>query len=295
MELRQLRYFAAVARVGSFLGAAEELAVAQPSLWRQVKALEVELGIRLFARSGRGVVITSAGLQLLPRVQAVLDQADQVRLLSGELARGRAGLVTIASAHPHIPRFLAPLVGGFHRIHPGVHVALHEVSGLPPVEQVLTGAVDFVTGLPRAEEALVGHRLGSVRLAVITSETHPWRHRAEISTSELRGVPVLTGGAESLTRRLLEPALREAGFDLDVALETGNATTLVAMAQAGLGVGVVADDNLAAYPASEWPALVDDYFPMETALYLYWADSMELAPAVRAFITHVTTGFSMQT
>ncbi|MFC7661379.1 LysR family transcriptional regulator [Pseudonocardia benzenivorans] len=54
MELRQLRYFAEVAHVGSFLGAADRLDVAQPSLWRQVKALEAELGVPLFERSGRG-------------------------------------------------------------------------------------------------------------------------------------------------------------------------------------------------------------------------------------------------
>lgn len=293
MELRQLRYFAAVARVGSFLGAAEELEVAQPSLWRQVKALETELGLRLFERSGRGVVITSAGSQLLPRVQVVLAQAGQVKTLSAELARGRAGLVTVASAHPHIPRFLAPLIGGFYRTHPGVHIALHESSGLPPLEQVLSGAVDFVTSLPQSTETLIGHRLGVVRLAVVTADDHPWRHRAEVSTSELRGVPVLTGGTDSLTRRLLEPALREAGFELDIVLETGNATTLVAMAQAGLGVGVIADDNLATHPASTWPHLVDQHYPMKSALYLYWSSSSSLTAPARAFSAHVTAAASV--
>ncbi|SFL31155.1 LysR family transcriptional regulator [Geodermatophilus ruber] len=287
MELRQLRYFAEVAHVGSFLGAAERLDVAQPSLWRQVKALEAELAVPLFERSGRGVVITSAGSQLLPRAEQLLAQAEAIRVLSGELAHGRAGVVSIGCAHPHVPRFLAPLIGRFHRTHPGVHVAVHESPGLPPVEQVLTGDVDFVTALPRSDEALAGHRLGEVQLIVVTAEDHPWRHRAEIPASELAGVPVLIGGPGSLTRRLLEPALREEGVVLNTALETGNAPTLVAMARAGLGVAVLADDNLALDPAGTWPVLVDERYPMTTPIWLYWARHRPLAPPVRAFARHV--------
>jgi DNA-binding transcriptional LysR family regulator len=287
VELRQLRYFTEVAHVGSFLGAAERLDVAQPSLWRQVKALEAELGVPLFERSGRGVVITSAGSQLLPRAEQLLAQTDAIRLLSGELAHGRSGVVTVACAHPHVPRFLAPLMGRFHQTHPGIHVAVHESAGLPSVEPVLFGGVDFVTGLPRTDERLCGHRLGDAQLVVVTADDHPWRRRTRIPAPDLAGVPVLTGGPDSLTRRLLEPALREGGLVLDIALETSNAPTLVAMARAGLGVAVLADDNLAADPASTWPVLVDKRYPMTAPIWIHWARQRPLAPPVRAFARHV--------
>ncbi len=292
MELRQVRNFAAVARVGSYLGAAAEQELPQPSLWRSVKALEGELGVALFERSGRGVRLTSAGQLLLPRVEQLLDRAEGISVLAAELAHGRAGVVSIACAHPHVPRFLAPLVGGFRRTHPGVHVAVHESSGLPPVEQVLNGDVDFVTALPRTDEGLAGHRLGDVRLVVVTSDDHPWRHRTEIPASDLAEVPVLTGGAGSLTRRLLEPALREGGFALDVTLETGNAPTLVAMARAGLGVAVLADDNLAADPVTIWPRLVDDRYPMTTPIWIYWARQRSPAPSAEAFARHIQRALS---
>lgn len=291
MELRQLRYFVEVVHVGSFLGAAERLEVAQPSLWRQVKALEAELGVALFERSGRGVVITSAGSQLLPRAEQLLAQAEGIRTLSTELARGRVGVVTIACAHPHVSHFLAPVIGRLHRAHPLIHVALHESSGLPPVEEVLTGDVDFVTALPRSDERLAGHRLGDARVVVITHEDHPWRDRREVPVSDLAGVPVLTGGPDSLTRRLLEPALREGGLVLDVALESGNTTTLVAMARAGLGVAVLADDNLTGTEeAAGWPVLVDERYPMTAPIWIYWARHRQLAPPVRAFAREVTGG-----
>lgn len=291
MELRQLRYFVEVVHVGSFLGAAKRLEVAQPSLWRRVKALEAELGVALFERSGRGVVITSAGSHLLPRAEQLLAQAEGIRTLSTELARGRAGVVTIACAHPHVSHFLAPVIGRLHRTHPLIQVALHESSGLPPVEQVLTGDVDFVTALPRSDERLAGHRLGDVRVVVITHEDHPWRGRREVPVSDLAGVPVLTGGPDSLTRRLLEPALREGGLVLNVALESDHTTTLMAMARAGLGVAVLADDNLSGTAeAAGWPALVDERCPMTAPIWIYWARHRHLAPPVRAFARQVTGG-----
>jgi DNA-binding transcriptional LysR family regulator len=196
-------------------------------------------------------------------------------------------VVTVACAYPHVPRFLAPLIGSFRQTHPDVHVAVHESPGLPPVEQVLCGDVDFVTALPRTDERLAGHRLGAAGVVVVTSEDHPWRHRTEIPVSDLAGVPVLIGGPLSLTRRLLEPALREGGFVLDIALESGNTTTLVAMARAGLGVAVLADDNLAGDPVTTWPVLVDERYPMTTPIWIYWARRRSLAPPVRAFVHHV--------
>ncbi|MCW2636036.1 MAG: putative HTH-type transcriptional regulator YnfL [Blastococcus sp.] len=287
MELRQLQYLVAVARVGSFLGAASALGVPQPSLWRSVRALEAELGVALFERSGRGVQVTGAGHQLLPRAEQLLDRAGAISLLAAELAHGRAGVVTVACAHPHVPRFLAPLIGSFWSTHPGVHIAVHESSGLPAIDQVLDGDVDLVTGLPQADPRLAGHQLGDVRLAVVTSDDHPWRGRNLIPTAELRGQPVLIGHASSLTRRLLEPALREGGFALDITMESGNAATLVALARAGLGVAVVADDNLAVDDSTSWPALVDEHSPMSSPLWIYWSRERALAPVVQSFVRHI--------
>lgn len=287
MELRQLRYVVAVARMGSFIGAASTLDVPQPTLWRSVKALEAELGIALFERSGRGVQLTGAGHHLLSPAEHLLDQAKALSLLASELAHGRAGVVTVACAHPHVPRFLAPLIGTFRLTHPDIHVAVHDHSVLPAIEQVLNGEVDLLTGLPQVEQRLAGHRLGEVRLVVVTSADHPWRSRSHVSTTELRGRSVLTGHAGSLTRHLLEPALLAGGFTLDIMLESSNATTLVALAQAGLGVAVIADDNLGANDSANWPALVDEYTPMSAPLWIYWSRERDISPAVRSFVRHI--------
>ena len=92
MELRQLRYFRAVAETGTFMAAAERSRVAQPALWKQVRDLERELGVGLFERVGRRVRLTSSGTLLLERVAQALESADRVKSLAADLRLGRTGL-----------------------------------------------------------------------------------------------------------------------------------------------------------------------------------------------------------
>src|ERR1700675_1303336 len=96
MELRQLRSFVHIAELGSFSLAAERLHIVQPALTRQIQSLETELGVRLFVRHGRGVMLTSQGEALSFRAIAILREVEQVRsdfrtdgnFLSGEISFG---------------------------------------------------------------------------------------------------------------------------------------------------------------------------------------------------------------
>ena len=288
MELRQLRYFTEVVEVGSFLGAANRLDTAQPSLWRQVKALEKELGVPLFERSGRRVKASSAGMLLLPLAEQVLAGANKVKELATEITHGRAGVVTVACAYPHLLRFLAPLIGDFHRERPDIHVTIRGWAGLPPIDTVIDGDADFVTSLPVADRRLSGLLLGEARIVLVTGEDHPWRNRSTVEVSELGETPVLIGNERSLSRRLLEPALRDKGTVLDIAYESHDMASMVALARAGLGVAVIADDHLPGEQAEQdWPVLHDDENPMAAPVWLYWSASRPLSPPVKEFVRHV--------
>lgn len=287
MELRQLRYFAEVARIGTFIGAADRLRVAQPSLWRQVRALEKELEIQLFERSGRGVALTRAGSQLLMKAEPLLAQADAITILSSELARGRVGVVTLSCAHPHVPRFLAPLIGEFRRSQPDIHIALHESPHLPNLGELLRGEVDFLTSTPRADDRLVGCQLGDVRLVAVMADDHPWHGRSRIAVSELADVAVLTGESDGLAWHLLRPALHDAGIALDVVHQASNAASLIALAQAGIGVAILPDDNLTQTTNPHWPCLTANGHPMSVPIWLYWTARTIAAPAGRSFADHV--------
>lgn len=288
MDLRQLRYFKEVVEVGSFLGASEQLDTAQPSVWRQVKALEKELGVPLFERSGRRVKATSAGLVLLPLAEQVLAGADKLKALATELKHGRAGIVTIECPHPHLLTFLAPLIGGFHVMRPEVQVAIHGLPGLPSIDRVIGGEADFITSVPFSDHRLNGLELGQARIVVVTPDEHPWRRRPSVDVTELAGRPVLLGPSSSLSRSLLEPVLRSHGIRLDIIYESLDFASLTALARAGLGVAVVAEDHLPGESAGQgWPELRDGETSMATSIWIYWSSERMLSPSVAEFADYV--------
>src|SRR5579883_1694763 len=140
IELRQLRYFVAVAEEGHVTRAAARLRMQQPPLSQQIKALETQLAVRLFDRLPRGVKTTEAGAVLLEQARLVLAQADQAveatqRAARGEIGKLTIGLTSSSSLHPFIPRVLRR----FREAHPGVAVALEESSTVELVEGLRRG------------------------------------------------------------------------------------------------------------------------------------------------------------
>jgi DNA-binding transcriptional LysR family regulator len=93
VDVQQLRYFSEVAAAGTYHGASERLHLSEPGVWKQVRLLERELGIALFAREGRRVRLTKAGALLLERTDQALASIDRIRQLADELQRGNAGTV----------------------------------------------------------------------------------------------------------------------------------------------------------------------------------------------------------
>ncbi|HEU5327875.1 MAG TPA: LysR family transcriptional regulator, partial [Thermomicrobiales bacterium] len=153
MELRQLRYFVAVARRRHYTAAAEEIGVAQPALSQQIKLLERELGLDLFDRTGRRVRLTAAGEALLVRAERILADvasAEQEMAEFAGLARGRVIVGTLPSL---AERQLPGLLAGFHARHPGLDLVLREESTVRLLALAGSGDVDLalINELPAAD------------------------------------------------------------------------------------------------------------------------------------------------
>src|ERR1039457_3135382 len=120
MEVHQLRYFCAVARMGSFTRAAAEQGVAQPSLSQQILKLEAEMGAPLFEHLGRSVRLTPGGALLLPQAQAILRQFNEARHSVQGLLVGVQGRLTVGSIPTVMPYFVAQRAQRFRRECPEV-------------------------------------------------------------------------------------------------------------------------------------------------------------------------------
>lgn len=260
MELRQLEYFVAVATEGTYLGAAAKLSVAQPGLWRQVKALEVELGTPLFERVGRRIRLTSNGRGLLAEASAVMAAADRLRGTAGDLRAGRTGVVRIACAAPHLREFLAPVIAELQRSNPGIAFEVREYGGGPAARSIrsdlLDGIVDIATGMAPEDLLLDRLDLYEVRLLLAVPDDHPWRDERLVDVGRLRGVPLVVAQHESYSRRAIEAACARAGFVPTIGFDSPNPLSILALGHAGLGVPIVVEDAVPR-PERPWPALAE--------------------------------------
>src|SRR5262245_14262882 len=164
MELRHLRYFVAVAEELNFGRAAHRLGIAQPPLSRQIQALEAELAVRLFVRSGRRVQMTDAGRVLLEEARAALRQAERAGDRARRAGRGELGRPAVAFAPAAELSMVTRLIAPFAARHPNVQV---EVRAMDPDEHfgaLQAGTIEAgVLPLPvQGPEGIVVERLLAV-------------------------------------------------------------------------------------------------------------------------------------
>jgi DNA-binding transcriptional LysR family regulator len=141
-ELRQLRYFVTVAEEMHFGRAAARLSMTQPPLSQAIRALEETLGVELFARTKRSVELTSVGADLLPEVQRLLASAEGLRPLARSLARGEAGVLSLAFVSTADYGLLPLLLRDFGARHPRVRLELSEATSDVQIDELVAGRLD---------------------------------------------------------------------------------------------------------------------------------------------------------
>lgn len=140
MDLRALRYFAAVAETGHMTRAAEQLGIQQPPLSQQIKTLERTLGLQLFKRHPRGVTLTEAGRLFLAEARRLLDDAEAMRARMKRVAEGQAGVLRVgftSSAAAH--RFVPDALRAFRQAFPDVELQLREANAAELTEALAAG------------------------------------------------------------------------------------------------------------------------------------------------------------
>jgi DNA-binding transcriptional LysR family regulator len=188
LDLRKLRYFAAVAELGHFGRAAEQLFIAQPVLSRQVRALENELGFPLLVRTTRSVQLTAAGRQLYEDAAGVLATAATATRRAREAASGLERLVV--GFGPALP--ISAAVRAYAQVHPGVEVELVHLPWNDEAASLRDGRVDV--GYIRRPSDKSGLRLillGSEPLVACMPAGHPLAARRRITEADLLDEPLL--------------------------------------------------------------------------------------------------------
>ncbi|MEU3711811.1 LysR family transcriptional regulator [Streptomyces catenulae] len=193
VDTRLLRYFAAVAEEGSLTAAAQRLFVSQPALTKQIRRLEDDLGVRLFARSRSGMALTEAGQELAARAPALLDGWDEAVRATGRAARVlRLGFLD-AGAVGAVPEVIAE----FRRAWPEWRVELRQFDWSDPSAGLTRGEVDAaVVRLPfPGQDGLRVRELFVEERGVLLPAGHPLADRETVEFRELWDEPFVAAGA----------------------------------------------------------------------------------------------------
>jgi DNA-binding transcriptional LysR family regulator len=289
IELRQLRYFVAVAEESHFGRAAVRLHMTQPPLSQAIQALEADIGTPLFRRTKRSVTLTPAGEALLPEAQRLLQQANALPDLARRAASGESGLLTLSFVSTADYSVLPPLLREFREMNPQVHIDLREATTDVQLEDLLQGRIDAGLLIPpmtdKARAELEYMTVLSEPLVLAAPQgTRALRGKAAATLKEVADMPLI------IFPRRIAPALhdailgcfRDAGLTPRIGQEAIQMQTIVGLVSAGMGVALVPQSvsNLKR-PGVEYKPLAGKGTPVETGL-AWRRDNM--SPVLRNFL-----------
>jgi DNA-binding transcriptional LysR family regulator len=243
MELRQLRYFVAVAEELHFRRAAARLHISQPPLSQQVRQLEDELGTQLLTRNRRRVELTPAGEAFLHDARAILGELDGAVGTARRIGSGQAGRLRINFVGSALVSIIPAAVQAFRRDRPGVEVEMRERPTAEQLRAVRAGSVDLGFVRPPIDD-LDGLRaevvLREPTVAVLPS-SHPLAGGGRISMARLarESLVLFPRSQASGYHDLLISALARGGPPPEVVQYAPEMTTIVGLVAAGLGVSLV--------------------------------------------------------
>lgn len=250
LELRQLRYFLAVAEELHFTRAAQRLCIGQPPLSYTIQQLEEELGVSLFTRTKRTVQLTDAGRQLMKKAYELLQLADQTKLLARQLRDGQVGELHIGfTSSTPLTALFSNIVQQHRQLFPGVRLMLKELSTANQVIALEKGELDIGFLRPEfpqqmetsARASLVCKHLRTDALMLVLPIAHPLNERDEIYIKDLMTqdfvmYPAVAG--TSIYKQIYQ-LCANAGFTPHVVQEAAEASTLIGLVAAGCGITIL--------------------------------------------------------
>ena len=237
MELRELRSFCMAARLRSMSQAAERLDVGQPTITGHVRKLETELGLTLFDRLRRPIMLTLAGEKLAELAMPLVEGIDSLAALTSTAEA--SGPVSIASTPDIIPHTLLRVVSAYLDLYPHAHLRVRSGTRQAVLQMVRDGEVDMgiVQHAERSED-LAFEGLFVYENVLIAPRGHPLLAVDLTSLEQLAPYPLILMGGESQTREFLERELSRRALEYEVLLELDSMDMIKKYVALGMGVSV---------------------------------------------------------
>lgn len=253
MNLQQLRFIQAIADANLNISrAAEVLHTSQPAISKQLKALEDELGVAIFERSGRHLRdLTPAGQDILTTARVILERADTLKQIALEHKDKGAGTLTIATTHTQSRYILPPVIRMFIGRYPAVSLTMHQGSPIDVAEMAVRNEADFAIATEGIEsfDSLVMMPCYRWNHTVLVRRDHPLAQQAKVSLEDLTRYPIVTYVEGFSGRSKLDLAFSNAGLAPRIVFTATDADVIKTYVRLGLGIGIVS--SLAVEPESD--------------------------------------------
>lgn len=244
MKLQQLRYIWEVARHDLNVSAtAVALFTSQPGISKQIRMLEDELGVEVFARSGKHLThVTPAGERILEIAGEILQRTDSIRRVAQEFRDEARGDLSIATTHTQARYALPPVIQAFTQHFPDVSLHMHQGSPMQISEMAADGSVDFAI----ATEAM-DHFADLIMMpcyrwnrTVVVPEGHPLTRLETVTLEALSQFPIVTYVFGFTGRSKLDDAFSQQGLEPKVVFTAADADVIKTYVRLGMGVGIIA-------------------------------------------------------
>jgi molybdate transport repressor ModE-like protein len=281
---RQLEIFEAIARLGSFTKAADELHLTQPTVSMQIKKLTDTVGAPLLEQVGKKVQLTDTGRELVKAAREIFSTLDDFAMSVAErqgMKKGRLKLMAITSASYFAPR----LLGEFSRLYPGIEVALR-VSNR---EKLLASMADnpddlYILGRPPEDIDVIATPFLENPIVVLAPPDHPLAGQKGISLKRLAQENWLMREAGSGTRIAIEKLFSNKGLELKPRLELGSNEAIKQAILSGLGISALSAHTLALDQVGQFAVLDAEGFPIMSHWYVVYPAARPPSLVARTFL-----------
>lgn len=253
MKLQQLRYIWEVAQHELNVSAtAQSLYTSQPGVSKQIRLLEDELGVEIFARNGKHLThITQAGESILKSAGEILHKAETIRQIAQEFSDPTKGSLSIATTHTQARYALPPVIASFIRRYPDIAMHMHQGSPIQIAQMASEGLVDFAIATEALERfnELVMLPCYRWNRCILVPKDHPLCQVSRLSLQDVAQFPVVTYVFGFTGRSKLDDAFARQGLEPRVVFTATDADVIKTYVRLGLGIGIVA--HMAYEPAAD--------------------------------------------
>lgn len=247
MEIRQLKAFLVIAETQTFTAGARRLGITQAAISMQIRQLEDELGIQLFTRTPRRVIITEAGEALLDRARRILNDHDGAVAEIAEIAGGQFGRLRIGTASGTFATNQLPsIILKLQKSRPYADITVHSGTSIELVDRILNGEVDIAfVSLPVENLNIATETVFTDELVAIAHPKHPLSNQTQITANALANEDLILGEQGGNTRRMIDEFFANANERPHIVMELARQEAINEMVENDLGVGLAGVKSVA--------------------------------------------------